>query len=106
MERERANQIKVNTSFSRYSLAVGEVACTCTFGLLCAFKNLKGISEDRNGSNVVFHTCRIELKLAKTTDFKGAMPRGYCCLSEDRYTFLENCPPFPPLSQQFALSEK
>ena len=24
----------------------------------------------------------------------------------DHYTFLENCPPTPPLSQHFALSEK
>ena len=27
-------------------------------------------------------------------------------LETDHYTFLENCPPTPPLSQHFALSEK
>ena len=36
--------------------------------------------------------------------------RGVLCMAEkletDHYTFLGNCPPTPPLSQHFALSEK
>ena len=63
--------IKANISFGCYSLAVGGVACTCTctFGLLCSFENLKGMSEDWPGLNVAFHMWRIEFKLVRKINF-------------------------------------
>ena len=41
----------------------------------------------------------------KDHPLKGAVPRDLTKF-KDHYTFLGNCPPTPPLSQHFALSEK
>ena len=36
---------------------------------------------------------------------KSVLP-SLCVVNLDHYTFVGNCPPTPPLSQDFALSEK